>query len=98
MPAPSPVTAPTPAAARPGSTAPAPVDPKEASYHEIFEEFLQVKAACGEPTESLTFDRFAAKLRKNERDLRKNRPDIRDVEFTVYVKDGKAALKAKVVK
>jgi hypothetical protein len=89
----SPATMPSPA------RAPAPSgDPKEAAYHDIFEEFLQVKAACGEPTENLTFDRFAAKLRKNERDLRKNRPDIRDVEFTVYVKDGKAALKAKVVK
>ena len=97
---PSPTSMPSPP--RPGATVPAPSaasdDPKEAAYHDIFEEFLQVKAACGEPTENLTFDRFAAKLRKNERDLKKNRPDIRDVEFTVYVKDGKAALKAKVVK
>ena len=28
----------------------------------------------------------------------KKRPGIKDVQFTVYVKDGKAALKAKVVK
>jgi hypothetical protein len=106
----TPMIRPPPGAAMPSSSsppAPAPVgrptapvsaDPKDAAYREIYDEFLQVKAACGEPTENLTFDRFSAKLRKNERDLKKNRPDIRDVEFTVYIKDGKAALKAKVVK
>ncbi len=67
-------------------------------FGEIFEEFVQVKQACGEPTANLTYDRFAAKLRKNERDLKAKRPDIKRVQFTVYVKDGKAALKAKVIK
>lgn len=73
-------------------------DDENAAYRDVFEEFFQVKAACGEPTESLTFDRFAAKLRKNEHNLMKKRPGIKGVQFTVYVKDGKAALKAKVVK
>ncbi|MBV1861714.1 MAG: hypothetical protein KUG77_25060, partial [Nannocystaceae bacterium] len=67
-------------------------------FGEIFEEFVQVKQACGEPTANLTYERFAAKLRKNERDLKAKRPDIKRVQFTVYVKDGKAALKAKVIK
>lgn len=99
-PPPRPPAAP-PIARPPAAEAPAPAaepDGAGSSYREIFDEFVQVKAACGEPTENLTFDRFAAKLRKNERDLRKKRPGIRDVQFTVYVKDGKAALKAKVVK
>jgi hypothetical protein len=69
-----------------------------AQYREIYDEFLQVKAACGESIQGLTLDRFAAKLRKNTRDLKEARPGIKDVQFTVYVKDGKAALKAKVVK
>ncbi len=79
--------APPPAAAAPAD-----------DFSEIFEEFVQVKQACGEPTDNLTYERFAAKLRKNERDLKAKRPDIKRVQFTVYVKDGKAALKAKVIK
>jgi len=82
--------------------APPPSSPEETDeedeFGEIFEEFVQVKQACGEPTENLTYARFAAKLRKNERDLIAKRPDIKRVQFTVYVKDGKAALKAKVIK
>ncbi|MEM6296969.1 MAG: MXAN_5187 C-terminal domain-containing protein, partial [Myxococcota bacterium] len=96
MPAPPPPAAAPPAAAPP-APAPAAADPDE-DFHEIFEEFVQVKQACGEPTENLTYDRFAAKLRKNERDLKKKRPNIKRVQFSVYVKDGKAALKAKVIK
>lgn len=79
--------------------APLPADPAAVEdFGEIFEEFVQVKQACGEPTNNLTYERFAAKLRKNERDLKAKRPDIKRVQFTVYVKDGKAALKAKVIK
>lgn len=110
LPAPPPAspptrTAPTPAVA-PAAPVPAPpatAPPAAASggaedFGEIFEEFVQVKQACGEPTANLTYERFAAKLRKNERDLKAKRPDIKRVQFTVYVKDGKAALKAKVIK
>jgi hypothetical protein len=84
----------------PGLTAPLPTttDPKESHYREVFEEFLQVKEACGEPTNGFSYDKFAAKLRKNRKDLLSKRPGLQDVNFTVYVKDGKAALKAKVVK
>ncbi len=92
-PIPTPITAPAPVA-RPAPAA----APPEDEFEELFEEFVQVKQACGEPTDNLTYDRFAAKLRKNERDLKAKRPDIKRVQFTVYVKDGKAALKAKVIK
>jgi hypothetical protein len=73
-------------------------DPREAYYREIYEEFVQVKIACGEPLAGLSFDKFAKKLQKNTEDLMAKGPEVRDVQFTVYVKDGKAALKAKVVK
>lgn len=73
-------------------------DPTQAHYKEVYEEFLQTKEACGESTTGLTFERFAAKLEKNTRDLLAKRPDATDVRFTVYIKDGKAALKARVVK
>lgn len=69
----------------------------EAYYREIYEEFVQIKETCGEPTENFTFEKFAVKLRKNTEQLLK-RPGVTDVKFSVYIKDGKAALKAKVVK
>jgi hypothetical protein len=73
-------------------------DPKAGYYREIFEEFLQVKIACGEPTAGFTFDKFVKKLQKNTQDILEKHSDVRDVQFTVYVKDGKAALKAKIVR
>lgn len=79
------------------SPTPPPEDPKEAYFREVYDEFLETKRACGEPTAGVSFEKFARKLRKNTGDLLK-RPGVSDVKFTVYVKDGKAALKAKVVK
>lgn len=110
-PAPTPVAAPaptpTPAAPAPAPavaspvTPPTPVaspDPKHEQYREVFEEFLRIKAQCGEPTDKLTLEKFAQKLAKNATGIKAKRPDVQDVAFTVYVKDGKAALKAKIVK
>lgn len=90
------------AAPPPPKPAPAPApepdeDPREAYFHEIYDEFVETKKTCGEPTAGFTYEKFAKKLRKNTADLLK-RPGVADVKFTVYVKDGKAALKAKVVK
>jgi hypothetical protein len=67
-------------------------------FREIFDEFLQVKIACGENTDGFTFDKFAKKLQKNTQDILEKHTDVRDVQFIVYVKDGKAALKAKVIR
>jgi hypothetical protein len=69
----------------------------EAHFKEVFDKFVETKKSCGEPTAGLTFDRFAVKLRKNTTDL-KARYKCRSVKFQVYVKNGKAALKATPVK
>jgi len=45
----------------------------------------------------LTFAKFGDKLRKNKEEL-VQKTGCREVRFTVYVKDGKAALKATPVK
>lgn len=79
------------------SPTPPPEDPKESYFREVYDEFLETKRACGEPTAGVSYEKFARKLRKNTADLLK-RPGVSDVKFNVYVKDGKAALKAKVVK
>ncbi|MEZ4448221.1 MAG: MXAN_5187 family protein [Nannocystaceae bacterium] len=70
---------------------------REAYYQEVFEEFIKFKVENNESTEGLTYDKFATKLRSNTAELMK-RPDVKDVQFSVYLKDGKVALKARVVR
>ncbi|MCA9650451.1 MAG: hypothetical protein H6712_12795 [Myxococcales bacterium] len=96
-PAPAPIPAPTPVATPTPAAGPSLGD-REPYYRGVFEEFVRIKAQCGEPTDKLTFEKFAQKLVKNTADIKKKRPEVAEVNFSVYVKDGKAALKAKVVK
>jgi hypothetical protein len=71
--------------------------PADPYFQQIFEQFVAVKQRCNEPTSGLVFERFAEKLVKN-RDELIHRTGCREVRFTVYVKEGKAALKATPVK
>jgi len=68
-----------------------------AEWRNVYEEFLTVKKQCGEPTASLTFEKFKGTLQRNK-DALVSRHNCTRVRFTVYVKDGKAALKASPVK
>lgn len=88
-----------PVSAAPGLPANEPplADEQEEYFKQVFKEFLAIKRQCGEDVANLTFDRFAEKLRKN-RDGLVARYGCRSVKFQVYVKDGKAALKATPVK
>jgi len=70
---------------------------EEAYFHEVFEQFVELKRKCGESTTGLTYAKFGEKLRKN-RDELISKTGCTEVKFTVYVKDGKAALKATPVK
>lgn len=75
----------------------APADPDGRHWREVYQEFLRVREACGEPTEGLSFDRFEAKLRANRAALVRKHA-CRTVRFQVYVKEGRAALKATPVR
>jgi hypothetical protein len=73
-----------------------PYDPdeeEEAHFRHIFDDFLAKKRDCGESTVGLTRDKFLQKLRDNKASL-VAKHGCRTVRFSVYVKDGKAALKA----
>jgi len=70
---------------------------EDAHFKETFELFLQTKKQCGEPTAGLTYEKFAEKLKANTAEL-KSRYRCASVRFQVYVKNGKAALKATPVK
>jgi hypothetical protein len=69
----------------------------EPYFKQIFDQFIALKRSCNEPIAGLVYERFAEKLVKNRADLMA-KTGCREVRFTVYVKDGKAALKATPVK
>lgn len=68
-------------------------DDEESHFREVFQKFVDTKKECGESTTGLTYEKFVVTLRKN-RDQIVSRHGARKVRFTVYVKNGKAALKA----
>ncbi|HTN53157.1 MAG TPA: MXAN_5187 family protein [Anaeromyxobacter sp.] len=76
---------------------PAEDDGEAEHWREVFQDFLRVRAECGEPAEGLTFDRFRQKLVSNKAAL-VAKYACRTVRFQVYVKEGKAALKATPVR
>jgi hypothetical protein len=97
-----------PAAAADGGAAPndgeatrvVPYDPdeeEEAHFSHIFDDFMDKKRECGESTAGLTRDKFLQKLRDNKATL-VEKHNCRTVRFSVYIKDGKAALKATPVR
>ena len=71
--------------------------PGDAYFRQVFDQFVSIKKSCNEPTSALTFEKFAEKLVRNRDDL-KAKTGCKEVRFTVYIKDGKAALKATPVK
>lgn len=70
---------------------------QEAHYREVFEQFLATKKQCNEPVAGLTYDKFVVTLRKNREQIVAKHGAAK-VRFTVYVKEGKAALKATPIK
>jgi hypothetical protein len=92
--APSPAA--TPADAPPASPGPA-ADGDAQSYDSIYREFTATRERCGEPPDGVTYDQFVAKLLKNQEQL-VSKYACKSVKFSVYVKEGKAALKATPVR
>lgn len=72
------------------------VDPA-AEWRAVYDEFIRTKRECGEPTEGLTFEKFQQTLKKN-RDALMQRHGCKRVKFSVYIKEGRASLKATPVR
>lgn len=68
-----------------------------AEWFSVYEDFLRTKKECSETTDGLTFEKFQQTLRKN-RDALMQRHGCKRVKFSVYVKEGRASLKATPVK
>lgn len=77
---------------------PAPT-PQEEEAHvvAVYEEFIATKQRCGESTAGLTLEKFRLRLQENKNSLLA-RHGCRTVRFSVYVKDGKASLRATPIK
>jgi hypothetical protein len=71
--------------------------PELAEWHAVYQDFVALKQQCGESTDGFTYEKFEATLKKN-RDTLLSRHGAKRVKFSVYVKDGKAALKASPIK
>jgi hypothetical protein len=85
------------AAPPPTSGAPAAGGDPIAEWQKVYEDFIRTKKECGEPTDGLTFEKFQQTLRKN-RDALMQRHGCKRVKFSVYVKEGRASLKATPVR
>jgi len=64
-----------------------------AEWHAVFQDFVSLKQQCGESTEGFSYEKFEQTLKKKNEELI-TRHGARRVKFSVYVKEGKAALKA----
>jgi len=73
------------------------VQGEETHYREVFDQFVATQKQCGASVSGLTFDKFVRKLHAAREQVMK-RHDAGSVRFTVYVKEGRAALKASPVK
>jgi hypothetical protein len=94
----SPSRPPTAAMPRVASIAPGGgANDEERHFQDVFRDFVATREKCKEPADGLTFDKFKAKLLKNKEQL-VAKYNCKTVRFQVYVKDGKAALKATPVK
>lgn len=67
-------------------------DPDEAHFHEVYENFVRARTECGEVGD-LPYPKFVEKLKKSREQVMQKQA-CKSVRFQVYVKDGKAALKA----
>jgi len=72
-------------------------DGLEPEWTQVYHDFVRIKQDCGEAVEGFTFERFTQTLRKN-RDTLMREHGVQQVQFSAYVKQGRAALKAKPVR
>ncbi len=84
---------PPPRRAQQAEPAAEPVDDEASEWHKVYEDFVALKQQCGEGVEGFTYEKFEQTLIKNKEALI-SRHGAAHVKFSVYIKEGKAALKA----
>ena len=69
----------------------------DAHIRTVFEDYLSIREKCGESVAGMSLDKFRAKLETNRQQL-VSKYSCRSARFSVYIKDGKAAIKATPVR
>src|SRR5207248_9543889 len=88
---------PTVVSEEPAELARATADPLDAQLPSLHQQFLAARRQTAEPTDEVTFERFARKVRQIRDDLKaEHRCEL--VDFEVHVRAGRAALKAHPVR
>jgi hypothetical protein len=87
-----PAKAPAPPAA-PASPANGGEDSDQAHFSRVFEDYVALRQKCGESIVGLSLEKFIAKLQSNRQQIIAKH-NCKTAQFTVYEKDGKAALRA----
>jgi hypothetical protein len=64
-----------------------------AHFKQVFDEYVDLRQKCGESIAGLSAEKFTAKLQSNREQL-VSKHGCRTARFTVYEKDGKAAIRA----
>jgi hypothetical protein len=89
---------PPPVGRRGNRAGPSELDAEDhAHFRQVFAAYVDLRQKCGESIAGLSLDRFAAKLQSNREQL-VAKHGCRTARFTVYEKDGKAAIRAAPVK
>ena len=85
---------PTPVTAAPTINSSGPSgDPDLAHFSQVFEDYISLRQKCGESIVGLSLEKFTAKLQSNREQI-VAKHHCKSAQFTVYEKDGKAALRA----
>jgi hypothetical protein len=90
-------TLPPPAGTREKRGSNEPDEADLAHFRQIFDEYVELRQKCGESIAGLSIDKFTAKLQSNREQL-VSKHGCRTARFSVYEKDGKAAIRAMPVK
>ena len=72
-------------------------DADHAHFKQVYGDYVELRQRCGESIAGLSLDKFTAKLVSNREQL-VAKHSCRTARFTVYEKDGKAAIRAMPVK
>lgn len=73
------------------------LNPEEAHFREVYAEYIATRERCGESIQNLSIEKFVLKLQDNKAQL-VAKYACQTARFSVYVKDGRAAIKATPVK
>ena len=68
-------------------------DPDHAHFSQVFDAYVALRQKLGESVVGLSLEKFAAKLQSNRQQI-VSKHNCRTAHFTVYEKDGKAAIRA----